>query len=145
MLYSGEGVNGHTVTASSGHLCTSKAPVLTQNGGPVGAFPKALLGKMMEAEWGIYCTWCNSVRIINCSSGEQEEENPTTFSKRAVTKPLRHAPECPHVCLKLLWPAVFFLCSVLPPFPCYSLMRCKNPLGVQQVQHLFLDVIGGKG
>lgn len=35
--HSGEGANGHTVTANSGHFCPSEAPLLTQNGGPVGS------------------------------------------------------------------------------------------------------------
>lgn len=51
----------------------------------------------MEAEWGIYCTRWNSIRIINRAPGE--EENPTTFSKHSVTKPLCRGRECPHICL----------------------------------------------
>lgn len=54
----------------------------------------------MEAERGIYCTRWNSIRIINRAPGEEEEEeeNPTTFSKRSVTKPPCRVRECPRIC-----------------------------------------------
>lgn len=117
----------------------------------------------MEAERGIYCTRWNSIRIINRAPGkeeeEEEEENPTTFSKHSVTKPLRRVryvnvlvfvrrlmlPFRAEPGMKLLRPAVFRLCGMLPPFPRYTLMSCKNPLGAKQAQHLFLAVTGGKG